>query len=77
MKIAIASYLMEEIEYEQELFKLYNADIKQAVAKAELAGNYSTWRYREYKGRKPSKARILNNCKKIRQLILDLSREEF
>ena len=76
-KLDIVKFLIEEIEYEQKLPLIIENDRKQAVA-TTIRKNENTnqaWKYRNYEGRQPSKARITNNCKKIRQLILDISKE--
>jgi len=75
-KLDVVRFLIEEIEEEQKLIKMSFADTKQAYEKADKIGG-SGWSYKLYKGRQPSQERIKSNCKKIRQLMLDISKEDF
>lgn len=80
-KLNLINYLLTEIQDEKNLLKFYDEDEKQAKAKAEEARKTGgkpyaySWTYKKYKGRKPSKSRIQENCKKARQLLLEISRE--
>ena len=76
-RLGIVKFLIEEIEYEQKLPELIRADQDQATARCAKDGREMKFarQYEKYRGRQPSKARITNNCKKIRQLMLDISRE--
>ena len=75
-KLDIVKFLIEEIKKEQELIEIVKADQIQADAKAIKTDGY-WWSFREYTGRQPSESRIKANCKKIRQLISDISKEEY
>ena len=74
-KLDVVKFLVAEIAYEEEIIKIYDTDMKQAREKAKKVDGYS-WNFREYEGRKPSRERIKNNCKKIRQLMLEISKEK-
>lgn len=74
-KLEVVKFLIEEIIAERELFKSYDADILQANKQAKEHNDKWSYCYKEYEGRNPSKARIKDNCKKIRQIILDISKE--
>lgn len=73
-KLKVVNFLLNEINDEVSLFKRYNNHVERAIEEAKAKGGYY-WQYLEYKGRLPSKARIRENCKKIRQLTLDISKE--
>ena len=80
MKLEIIKYLIKEIEEEKDLIKLVKTDERKARFKAEAekekTGKFvGSWHYQEYKGRQPSKVRIKDNCKKVRQLMLEISKE--
>lgn len=76
-KLDIVQFLITEIAYEKELFEVVKKDYEQA--KEEAKKNKEDWHYKylKYKGRCPSKSRITDNCKKIRQILLDISKEDF
>lgn len=74
-RLDMAKFLIAEIEEEKKLFATYRDDDKQAVIESKKTGK-PYWQFLKYQGRHPSYARIKNNCKKIRQLMLDLSKEE-
>lgn len=74
-KLDIVKFLIEEIEKEQKLIELHLADTKQAWDLVDNIGGYA-WQYKKWTGRLPSQTRIKSNCKKIRQLMLDISKEE-
>ena len=75
-KLEIVKYFIQEIEEEQKLFETVGLDDRQAKAQAKKNNNDWYWSYKKYKGRKPNKTRIKDNCKKIRQLMLEISRED-
>jgi len=86
-KLDVVQFLIEEIEYEQTLPAIIKADREQATEKAdkfikdnvEHGGNYrsggSYYNYLKYTGRNYSATRIKDNCKKIRQILSDVSKE--
>ena len=74
-KLEVIKFLIQEIEEEKELFKIYEDDLIQATMKAEKNGKWE-YIYRKYHGRMPARSRIKNNCKKIRQILSDISKEE-
>ena len=85
-KLDVVQFLIEEIEYEQTLPQIIAADRKQATEKADKFkkenvedGYYrsggSIHNYLKYDGRNYSATRIKDNCKKIRQILLDISKE--
>jgi hypothetical protein len=75
-KLDVVKFLLKEIEEEQELFKKYEEAVKIAKEQASKDGKDYYWFYIKWEGRHPSKNRIKDNCKKIRQLMLDISKEE-
>lgn len=74
-KLDVVKYLLEEIEEEKRLFKEYEADREQARKQADAKDEVFLNKYLKYKGRTPSKSRIKDNCKKIRQIMQDISNE--
>jgi len=85
-KLDVVKFLIEEIEHEQTLPEIIAADRKQAIEKADKfkkenvdAGYYRSGgcycNYLKYNGRNYSATRIKDNCKKIRQILLDISKE--
>jgi len=80
-KLDVVKFLIEEIECEQTLPAIFEADKKQAIEKAEKfkkdnpLSRFYYWRYLKLEGRNYSKARIKDNCKKIRQILSDISKE--
>lgn len=73
-KMSIVQYLFNEAKAECELILEVKADIQRAMKKAEKDGGHY-WKYCEYKGKNPSKAKVKANMKKIRQLTLEIERE--
>lgn len=73
-KLIVIRFLLEEIKKELELFNEFNADVKKAGEIATKKGG-STWDYTTFEGRLPSKLRIKEDCKKVRQLLLEISKE--
>jgi hypothetical protein len=73
-KLIVIYYLLGEIKKELELLKEYNADLEKA-RKLAIKNGGSTWDYMEFEGRLPSKLRIYEDGKKIRQLVLEISKE--
>ena len=76
-KLEVVKFLIEEIENESKLLIVIEADRKQANEKSKNDNNNGKnyWGYLKYDGREYSRSRIKNNCKKIRQLMLDISKE--
>lgn len=79
-KLDVVKFLISEIEKEKEMFKVINDDKVQAKVQARINKDEDKWglndyKYRKYTGRSYSKARIKDNCKKIRQILLDISKE--
>ena len=80
-KLDVVKFLIEEIEYEQTLPQIIEADRKQAKEKVEEfkkdehhTRNYYYGNYLKYNGRNYSATRIKDNCKKVRQILLDISK---
>jgi len=79
-KLDIVQFLITEIKYEEELYKVIETDKKQARKQAKVNKDEDKWglndyRYRKHDGRFYSKTRIKDNCKKIRQILSDISKE--
>jgi len=74
-KIEIVKYLLAEIEAEQQMFKDYQLAEGIALAKNKEPRRQGEYYYSDWKGRNPSKVRIANNIKKIRQLLMDVGKE--
>jgi len=81
-RLDVVKFLIEEIECEQTLPGIIEADRKQAKERVEelkkdehYTGNWYYGNYLKYNGRDYSKTRIKDNCKKIRQILLDISKE--
>lgn len=69
--IDVVKYLLNEVEEEQKKLEEYEKMENEARDKAEKEGGYY-WRYFKWEGRKPSKATINENLKKIRKLCLKM-----
>jgi len=79
-KLDVVQFLITEIKYEEELYKVIEADKEQARKQAKVNKDEDKWglndyRYRKYDGRFYSATRIKDNCKKIRQILSDISKE--
>lgn len=75
-KLDVVKFLISEMESEIEMTKAYKLEEESARAKAKENGKpYGYWGYMNWKGREPRKSRIIQNSKKIRQLMLDIGRE--
>jgi len=73
-KLIVIVFLVNEIKDELKLLNEFNADYKKAHELAIKKGG-STWDYTEFEGRIPSKLRVKEDCKKARQLLLEISKE--
>jgi len=73
-KLNVIKFLLAEIESEKKLFEIYEEDLKQAKEKGSKKFE-SVWEHTKYRGRMPSKSRIKDDCKKVRQLLLEISKE--
>jgi len=79
-KLDVVQFLITEIKYEEELYKVIEDDKGQARKQAKMNKDEDKWgwndyKYRQWNGRNYSKSRIKNNCKKIRQILSDISKE--
>ena len=81
-KLDVVKFLIEEIEHEQTLPGIIAADRKQAKEIVEelkkdehYTDNWYYGNYLRYNGRNYNKKRIKDNCKKIRQILSDVSKE--
>jgi len=79
-KLDVVQFLITEIKYEEELYKLIEDDKEQARKQAKMNKDEDKWvlndyKYRQWNGRNYSATRIKDNCKKIRQILSDISKE--
>jgi len=79
-KLDVVQFLITEIKYEEELYKVIEDDKGQARNQAKMNKDEDKWglndyKYRQWNGRFYSATRIKNNCKKIRQILSDISKE--
>ena len=73
-KIHVVQFLLDEIAAEKWLFEEYQMEVTRANAQAKKEGKHS-WNCMQWPGRIPSKARIIANAVKIRQLMLEVAKE--
>ena len=74
MKIDIVRYLLDEIENEQDRQKRYEAEKARAWAEAQECGK-SFWECEKWNEPHPHKARVEENCKLARRMLLEIARE--
>jgi hypothetical protein len=73
-KLTVINFLLNEIQEEIELTEKFKAEQKRAKKEAkDIDQNY--WHCLKWKGRTPSKSRITEDCKKIRQLLLEINKK--
>jgi len=73
-KLEVVKFLIHEIEEEENALEAYHLDTKQAIEKSNKSGG-SIWQYRKFFDLIPSKTKIKADCLKIRQLMLEVSKE--
>ncbi len=78
IKIEIIKHLIGEIELELKMLKEYQDRWREASLKADADKSekyISAYRYFTWVDRTPSKARIISNLLKVRQLTIEIGKE--
>jgi len=73
-KLEIVRYLLEEIEAEQEKVDRYKAERERARKEASKS-NKELWQCSRWNEPYPNKSRITENCKIVRRMMMEISRE--
>mgnify|MGYP000880607945 CR=1 FL=1 len=73
-KIETINCLAHDIDDELFLLRHYWEDEQKAIQKSKETGK-PYWQYMDWKGRKPNKTRVVDRCKIIRQILMEISKE--
>lgn len=74
-KLEVISFLLKEVEKEQDKLTRYNQSELEAEEKAKDDEQHSSWYYMKWDESQPSKTKIKDYLKMIRRLTLEIERE--
>lgn len=74
MKIEMVRYLLDEIEAEKSRMQRFQDEKRRARKEADKTGKY-VWECEIWNEPFPNKTRIVENCKLVRRLLSEISKE--